>query len=85
MKTDRGIPQNNGEERYMSIWLWIALISYISGVIVQWLERKQEFQELDEYNNFPIVWAAQVVLSAGCFLEALAWPIDLFYPPTATD
>ncbi|MEC4817436.1 MAG: hypothetical protein SAK29_29820 [Scytonema sp. PMC 1069.18] len=61
----------------MSVWLFVALVAYVVGAIVQWLELKQDFREMDEYNNFPIVWVAQVVLTTGCFLEALAWPFSL--------
>jgi predicted membrane channel-forming protein YqfA (hemolysin III family) len=61
----------------MFLWLFVALVAYLVGVIVQWLELKQEFREMDEYNHFPIVWATQVVLTTGCFLEALAWPYNL--------
>ncbi|WP_414516195.1 hypothetical protein [Nostoc sp. PCC 9305] len=61
----------------MSIWLLTAWVTYLLGVVIQWLNLNQEFKELDEYSNFPIIWAAQVVLSAGCLLEALAWPYSL--------
>lgn len=62
---------------HISIWLFIALISYLLGVVIQWLNLKQEFQELDEYTNFPIIWTGKVVLTAVAFLEALAWPYSL--------
>ncbi|KYC36421.1 hypothetical protein WA1_42710 [Scytonema hofmannii PCC 7110] len=61
----------------MSIWLLVALVSYLAGVWIHWTALKQQFQELDEYTNFPIVWVAKAVLTTGCFLEALAWPFTL--------
>ncbi len=61
----------------MSIWLLIALVSYLLGVVIQWLQFREQLQELDEYTNFPIVWAAQVVSIAGYFIGALLWPYIL--------
>ncbi|KAF3889963.1 MULTISPECIES: hypothetical protein [Nostocales] len=69
----------------MSIWVLVALISYLLGALIQWTALKQQFQELDEYTNFPIVWIAKVVLTTGCFLEALAWPFELLDSATATE
>lgn len=61
----------------MSIWLLIALVSYLLGVVVEWLRLRQEFQKFDEYANFPIVWAAKIVTIAGCLFGALTWPYSL--------
>lgn len=61
----------------MSIWLLIALVSYLLGAAVQWLQLRQTFKEFDEYSNFPIVWAAQLVTIFGCSLKALIWPYSL--------
>ena len=61
----------------MSLEISIALLSYLLGVVIQWLGFRQKFQEFDEYTNFPIVWAAKVVTMIGCFLEALTWPYSL--------
>ncbi len=61
----------------MSIWVLIALTSYFLGVVCQWLDEQRKYQELDEYTNFPIVWATKLVLLSGCFLEALFWPFSL--------
>ncbi|NJM71211.1 MAG: hypothetical protein HC862_13845 [Scytonema sp. RU_4_4] len=61
----------------MSIEISVALFSYLLGVIIQWIGFRQKFRELDEYTNFPIVWAAKIVTMIGCFLEALTWPYIL--------
>ncbi|BAY22392.1 hypothetical protein NIES2100_21550 [Calothrix sp. NIES-2100] len=62
----------------MSIWLLVAIFSYLLGVIIQWLQLSNKFQEFEEYTNFPIVWAANVVSKLGCLIEALFWPYSLF-------
>ncbi|NMG07628.1 hypothetical protein [Brasilonema sp. UFV-L1] len=61
----------------MSIEILIALSSYLLGVVIQWVGFRQKLRELDEYTNFPIVWAAKIVTMIGCFLEALTWPYSL--------
>ncbi|MBD2775087.1 hypothetical protein [Iningainema tapete] len=61
----------------MSIWLLIALVSYLLGAAVQWLQLRHKVSEFDEYTNFPIVWAAQLVTRLDCFLQALIWPYVL--------
>ncbi len=61
----------------MSIWLWIALFAYLLGVALQWFGFWQEFKELEECTDFPIVWAATVVTNVGCFIGALIWPYSL--------
>ncbi|BAY06956.1 hypothetical protein [Calothrix sp. NIES-2098] len=61
----------------MSVWLSIALGSYILGAIIQWLQLSDKLQELEEYTNFPIIWAANLVSKCGCFLKALIWPYSL--------
>lgn len=61
----------------MSIWLFIAVISYLLGVLLHWLQLRVKFQQFDEYSNFPIVWFAKVVTKFCCFLEALFWPYSL--------
>ncbi len=61
----------------MSIWLSIALISYFLGAVVQWLQFRSKFKELDEYSNFPIVWVVEVVSIFSCFIKALTWPYSL--------
>lgn len=61
----------------MSIWLFIALFAYLLGAIIQWLQLSNKLQEFDEYTNFPIVWAASLVLKLGCLLKALIWPYSL--------
>ncbi len=68
---------NIQREIYMSIEISIALFSYLLGVIIQWVGCRQKLRELDEYTNFPIVWAAKIVTMIGCFMEALAWPYNL--------
>ena len=61
----------------MSIWLSIALISYLLGAVIQWLQFWPNFKELDEYSNFPIVWVVEVVSMFSCFIKALTWPYTL--------
>jgi hypothetical protein len=61
----------------MSIGLFIALCAYLLGAIIQWLQLSNKLQELDEYTNFPIVWAASLVLKFGYLLKALIWPYSL--------
>lgn len=61
----------------MSIWLYIALSSYLLGAIIQWLQLSDKLQEFEEYTNFPIVWAANLVSKFSCFLQALIWPYSL--------
>ncbi|MBA3920766.1 MAG: hypothetical protein H0X31_03260 [Nostocaceae cyanobacterium] len=61
----------------MSIWVLIALASYCLGVFCYWFDEQAKYQELDEYTNFPIIWATKLVLVSGCFLEALLWPVSL--------
>lgn len=61
----------------MSIWLSIALISYLLGAVVQWLQFRPNFKELDEYSNFPVVWVVEVVSIFSCFIKALTWPYSL--------
>jgi hypothetical protein len=61
----------------MSIEISIALFSYLLGVIIQWVGFRAKFRELDEYTNFPIIWAAKIVTMIGCFMEALTWPYSL--------
>ncbi|NMG21565.1 hypothetical protein [Brasilonema bromeliae] len=61
----------------MSIEISIALFSYLLGVVIQWVGFRPKFRELDEYTNFPIIWAAKIVTMIGCFMEALTWPYSL--------
>ncbi len=61
----------------MSIWLWIALVAYSLGAIIQWLQFSQKFGQFNEYTNFPIVWVAKVVTVSACIIEALIWPCSL--------
>ncbi|KAB8333348.1 hypothetical protein SD80_016070 [Scytonema tolypothrichoides VB-61278] len=61
----------------MSIEISIALFSYLLGVVIQWIGFRAKFRELDEYANFPIIWAAKIVTMIGCFMEALTWPYSL--------
>jgi fumarate reductase subunit C len=61
----------------MSIWLWIALVAYSLGAILQWLQFSQKFLQFNEYTNFPIVWVAKVVTVSACIIEALIWPFSL--------
>ena len=61
----------------MSIWLSVAIFSYLLGAIIQWLQLCDKFREFEEYTNFPIVWAANVVSKLGYLIEALFWPYSL--------
>ncbi len=61
----------------MSITLCFALVAYLLGIVIQWQGFKENYQELEEYSNFPIVWAAKTVIMVGCFLAALVWPCSL--------
>ncbi|OUL23509.1 hypothetical protein BV372_29865 [Nostoc sp. T09] len=61
----------------MSIWVLIAIYSYLLGAIIQWLQLNNKLREFDEYTNFPIVWAANLVSKFGCLLKALIWPYSL--------
>ncbi|MGH8001643.1 MAG: hypothetical protein ACREPR_20020 [Brasilonema sp.] len=61
----------------MSIEISVALFSYLLGVLIQWVGFRQKLRELDEYTNFPIVWAAKIVTIIGCLIEALTWPYSL--------
>jgi uncharacterized membrane protein len=61
----------------MSISLLIAITCYLLGIITQWLELRQKIQEIEEYSNFPIVWAGNLIIIAGYFIQALMWPYSL--------
>ncbi|MBO3457282.1 hypothetical protein G7B40_005600 [Aetokthonos hydrillicola Thurmond2011] len=61
----------------MSIWLFIALVAYLLGAIVQWFQLRRKFKELDEYINFPIIYVLKLVKISGCLIEALTWPCSL--------
>lgn len=61
----------------MSIWVLIAIVSYFSGIVIQWLQFQEQLQELSEYTNFPIVWLIQIIYITGYFLAALLWPYIL--------
>ncbi|MBD2213863.1 hypothetical protein H6G64_05860 [Calothrix sp. FACHB-156] len=62
---------------HMSIWLFIAAISYTLGAIIQWLQLRNKLREIYEYTNFPIVWAANLFSMFVCFIQALMWPYIL--------
>lgn len=61
----------------MSIWLLIGIIAYFLGGVIQWLQLRNKFQELDEYSNFPIVSVLKIITISGCLIEALTWPCSL--------
>lgn len=61
----------------MSIWLWVALFSYLLGAIIQWLQLSNKFREFEEYSNFPFVWVADLISKSTCLLLALLWPYNL--------
>ena len=61
----------------MSILVLIAIVSYFSGVVIQWFQFQEQLQELNEYTNFPIVWLIQIISLTSYFIAALLWPYIL--------
>jgi fumarate reductase subunit C len=61
----------------MSVWFLIALVAYLLGAIVQWLQLRRKFEELDEYVNSPIVSIVKLIRISSCLIEALTWPCSL--------
>ncbi|MBD2201116.1 hypothetical protein H6G33_00675 [Calothrix sp. FACHB-1219] len=61
----------------MSIWLWVALLSYLLGAIIQWLQLSNKCREFEEYSHFPFVWVADLISKSTCLLKALFWPYNL--------
>jgi hypothetical protein len=63
----------------MSIWLWIALCAYFSGVLIEWQRFQTQIKPLEEYSNFPIVWVTKQIVSLGYLLKALFWFYSFIY------
>lgn len=61
----------------MSIWLGIGLLAYCLGAVIQWLKLREDYQDWEDYNNFPVVCVTQFAVLSICFIVAWVWPCIL--------
>ncbi|PAX60252.1 hypothetical protein [Brunnivagina elsteri] len=69
----------------MSIWLWIGLLAYFTGVAIAWQQFQPKIAEWEEYSNFPVIWTVKLAIAIGYFLKSLIWFYDLILDDEASN